>query len=64
LLTESNVIVDENGNPNTTADFKRTTAVNTNYAANLTQITVTVRMRNFRTGAWGAQEQVSSLYTQ
>ncbi|MFH0907456.1 MAG: prepilin-type N-terminal cleavage/methylation domain-containing protein [bacterium] len=62
LVAESSMVVDENGNPNTLASFKRTTAVNTNYAANLTQITVTVHIRNFRTGLWSSQEQMSSLF--
>lgn len=62
LVAENNMVVDENGNPNTAANFKRTTVVNTNYAADVTQLTVTVQIRNFRTGSWGAQEQMSSLF--
>lgn len=62
LVAENNLVVDENGNPNTAANFRRTTAVTTNYAANITQVIVTVQIRNFRTGSWGAQEQMSSLF--
>ena len=62
LVGENNVVVDENGNPNTAANFRRTTAVTTNYSANITQVIVTVQIRNFRTGLWGAQEQMSSLF--
>jgi prepilin-type N-terminal cleavage/methylation domain-containing protein len=62
LVGESNMVVDENGNPNTASNFRRTTVVNTNYSADVTQITVTVQIRNFRTGSWGSQEQMSSLF--
>ena len=62
LVAENNMVVDENGNPNTTANFRRTTVVNTNYAADVTQLTVTVQIRNYKTGTWGAQEQMSSLF--
>ena len=62
LVAESNMIVDENGNPNTAANFKRTTVVTTNYSANVTQVSVSVQIRNYRTGSWGATEQMSSLF--
>ncbi len=62
LITENNMVVDENGNPNTTANFRRTTAVNTNFSANITEVAVTVQIRNFRTGSWGAQEKMASLF--
>lgn len=63
FLAESTVVVDENGNPNTSGNYRRTTSVNTNYSANLTEMTVTCQMRNYRTGTWGPVEVVSSLFT-
>ena len=68
LLTENNVVVDDNGVPDTTGRFRRSTVVVTNYAPNLTRITVTVNLKNRKTGSWvvgGATESetVASLFT-
>ena len=63
FLTESLMVVDDNGNPTVSGNFRRTTTINTNYAANLTQMSVSCQIRNYRTGGWGASETVSSLYT-
>ena len=68
LLAENNVVIDDNGTPDTAGTFRRSTVVTTNYAPNLTKITVSVGMKNRRTGAWvvgGATESetVASLFT-
>jgi prepilin-type N-terminal cleavage/methylation domain-containing protein len=63
FLSENTLVVDENGNPNTAGNYRRTTTVNTNYSANLTQMTVTCQIRDYRSGTWGPVETVSSLYT-
>ncbi len=64
LLTESDVQVDDNGAPDTTGRFKRTTAVNTNYAAGLTEVVVTVKIKNVQTGTFGSElERISTLFT-
>jgi prepilin-type N-terminal cleavage/methylation domain-containing protein len=64
FLAESVIVVDENGNPTTSGNFRRTTVVNTNYGGGLTQVTVTCQLRNYRTGTWGSSEVIASLYTQ
>lgn len=68
LLAENNVVIDDNGTPDTAGTFRRSTVVVTNYAPNLTKITVTVGMKNRKTGAWvvgGSTESevVASLFT-
>lgn len=64
LLQESNMIVDENGAPGENGRFNRSTEVITNYAPNLTQINVTVRIRSRRNNQFGTeQERISTLFT-
>jgi prepilin-type N-terminal cleavage/methylation domain-containing protein len=65
LLTESKVVVDDNGVPTTSGRFRRTTAINTNYAPEVTQIMVTVDIMNLRSGAFsGESESAASLFTE
>jgi len=64
LMAESEVLVNDNGVPDTEGDFRRTTTVNTNYAPNLTKIEVKVDIRNMRSGNFeGEQEKIASLFT-
>ena len=64
LLTESRVVIDDNGTPDTRGRFRRSTVVNTNYAVNLTEISVTVDVRGSHTGTFGTEkETVASLFT-
>jgi prepilin-type N-terminal cleavage/methylation domain-containing protein len=64
LLAESRLIVNDNGAPDPNGRFQRTTAVNTNYASNLTEIMVTVKIRNPHTGLFTPDhETIQSLFT-
>ena len=65
MLAESQVVVNDNGVPNTDGRFRRTTAVNTNHAVGVTAITVTVDIKNLRSGIFGTEsEDISSLFTE
>jgi len=69
-LAENQMIVNENGVPDPNAQFRRTTAVNTNYVTTAvdatvtnTQITVTVEIHDMTTGNYsGQQEQMSDIF--
>ena len=67
LLSESDMIVDDNGTPDPDGKFKRTTEVNTNttYGAGLTEIIVTVKIRNPHTGLFTPDnESIRTLFTE
>ena len=65
LLTESKVVVNDNGVPTTEGRFRRTTAIDTNYAPEVSQVTVTVDIMNLKSGAFsGESESASSLFTE
>jgi prepilin-type N-terminal cleavage/methylation domain-containing protein len=65
LLAESNLIVDETGAPTIAGRFRRTTVTTTNYAPNVTQVAITVEMRNTKTGQFqGEAETLVMLYTE
>lgn len=65
LLAETKVIVDDNGIPFSSGDFRRTTIVETNATPGLTAVTVSNEVRNVRTRAFqGESESVSSLFTE
>lgn len=65
MLAEDKVVVNDNGVPNTTGRFRRTTTVNTNHAPGVTAITVTVDIKNLRSGTFRTEsENISSLFTE
>lgn len=65
LLAEDNLVMNENGGPDNQGRFRRTTVVNDDYATGMTEITVTVQVRNRRTGEFGDEkEEISSLFTE
>jgi len=65
LLAESDVVIDDNGNPLSGGDFRRSTTVNTNYQPNLTCITVDTEIRDRKTKKFkGDKETVSGLFTE
>ena len=65
LLAENLVLVNDNGVPAADGRFRRTTAVNTNYGPGVTALTVTVGIKNLRSGNFNTEtESISSLYTE
>ena len=65
LLAEDKVIVNDNGTPNTDGRFRRTTTVNTNHEPGVTAITITVDIKNLRSGVFSTEsENISSLFTE
>ena len=67
LMAETDLTVNDNGNPDPEGRFRRTTLVNTNtiYGAGLTEITVTVKIRNPHTGLFTPDnETIKSLFTE
>ena len=65
MLAESMVLVNDNGVPATDGRFRRTTTVNTNYGPGVTALTVTVDIKNLRSGNFTTEkESVASLYTE
>ena len=65
LLAESLVVINDNGVPSTDGRFRRTTAIDTNHAAGVTAIVVTVDIKNLRTGIFSTEsENISSLFTE
>ncbi len=65
LLAEDNLVMNENGGPDNRGRFRRTTAVNDDHSPGMTEITVTVHIRNRRTGEFGDEkESMSSLFTE
>lgn len=64
LLAESSLIVNDNGMPTVAGQFSRSTTVVTNFGVDLTQITVNVKVKNRKTGAFGpAQQTIAQLFT-
>ena len=65
LLAENDLVVDDNGAPSSKGFFARTTTVNTNLATGLTQVTVTVKIKNKKTGRFGpGKEELSTIFTE
>lgn len=75
LMDEPGLVVNDNGAPYPRGMFRRITLVNTNYvppvvstnyAGGLTEVTVTVQIRNKRTGIFSSavQETLSTLFTE
>ncbi len=74
LLIENNLVVNDNGTPTAQGKFRRTTTVNTNYVppvanpgytGGVTQISVTVAVKDLQSGSFGPMEEtLSTLYTE
>ena len=65
LMAESDLTVNDYGNPDPEGRFRRTTAVNTNYAPGLTEVIVTVKIRNPHTGLFTPDnETIRTLFTE
>ena len=71
LLSETDLTVNDNGNPDPNGRFRRTTLVDTNYAAThglpgyLTEVIVTVKIRNPHTGLFTPDnESIRTLFTE
>ena len=65
LMAESDLTVNDNGNPDPNGRFRRTTNVNTNFAAGLTEVIVTVKIRNPHTGLFTPDnESIRTLFTE
>jgi len=65
LLVETNIVVDDNGVPFSSGDFRRTTVVNTNHQPNLTLLTVNVDIRRLTTRQFASEkESVACLFTE
>jgi len=65
LMAEDNLTVNDNGVSDPAGRFRRTTTVNTNYAANLTEVIVTVKIRNPNTGLFTPDnETIRTLFTE
>jgi prepilin-type N-terminal cleavage/methylation domain-containing protein len=61
-LAENNLVMDANGVPNPGGPYRRTTTVNTNYGANLTEFFVKVDIRNHKSGTFdGPNEQLATV---
>ena len=64
-LTETNVVVNDSGIPQSEGYFRRTTLVNTNYQAGLTKVEVITDIRDSKTLSFrGDYESVASLFTE
>jgi prepilin-type N-terminal cleavage/methylation domain-containing protein len=65
LMAESDLTVNDNGNPDPDGRFRRTTTVDTNYSASLTEVIVTVKIRNPHTGLFTPDnETIRTLFTE
>lgn len=65
LMAETDLNVDDNGNPSPDGRFRRTTTVNTAYATNLTEVIVVVKIRNPHTGLFTPDnETIQTLFTE
>jgi len=65
LMAETDLTVNDNGNPDPVGRFRRTTVVNTSYATNLTEVIVTVKIRNPHTGLFTPDnETIRTLFTE
>lgn len=62
LMADSNVVVNTQGSPDDMGEFRRTTIVTTNPAANLTKVQVKVQIKDYKaadTNWWKANEYES-----
>lgn len=65
LMAETDLTVNDNGNPDPDGRFRRTTTVNTNYSETLTEVIVTVKIRNPHTGLFTPDnETIRTLLTE
>jgi prepilin-type N-terminal cleavage/methylation domain-containing protein len=65
LMAETDLVVDDNGAPSSKGFFARTTTINTNIAPGLTEVKVTVKVKNKKTGGFGpGKEELSTLFTE
>jgi hypothetical protein len=65
LMAETDLNVNDNGNPDPNGRFRRTTTVNTNFAPGLTEVTIVVKIRNPHTGLFTPDnETIRSLFTE
>jgi len=61
-VAENQLVMNANGTPNANGQYRRTTTVNSNYGANLTEISVKVDIRNRKSGQFdGSNEQLASV---
>jgi len=64
-LAETNVVVDDSGNPSSSGYFRRSTLVNTNYQTGLTKVEVRSDIRDSRSLNFTTEnESVASLFTE
>jgi prepilin-type N-terminal cleavage/methylation domain-containing protein len=65
LMAETDLTVNDNGNPDPDGRFRRTTTVDTNYSAGLTEVIVVVKIRNPHTGLFTPDnETIRTLFTE
>jgi len=65
MLSESDIVVDDSGNPTTLGSYRRSTTVSTNYQPNLTMLSVQTEIRDRKTNTFkGDSETVSGLFTE
>ena len=65
LMAETDLTVNDNGNPDPEGRFRRTTTVNPAFATNLTEVIVTVKIRNPHTGLFTPDnETIRTLFTE
>jgi len=61
-LAETQLVMVADGTPSVTGPYRRSTSVNTNYGAVLTEFVVTVDIRNHKTGVFdGINEQLATV---
>jgi hypothetical protein len=64
-MAESDIVVDDSGNPASLGSYRRSTTVNTNYQPNLTMLSVKTEIRDRKTNTFkGDDETVSGLFTE
>jgi Tfp pilus assembly protein PilV len=65
LLTETNMVVNDDGSPLSSGDFRRTTLIDTNYQPGLSLMTVVTEIKDLRTrGFRGENESAAALFTE
>lgn len=64
-LAETNALIDDKGNPDTSGYYRRSTLIQTNYAPGLTKVEVRTDIRDLRTLTFsGENESVACLFTE
>jgi type II secretory pathway pseudopilin PulG len=65
LMQEAALTLNDDGTPDSSGYFRRSTLVSTNEAPGLTRITVQVEMRNLKTRQFiGEKESITGLFTE